>query len=134
MSDLSNDATPVADERQEAILEAKAFNEALEAEMAKQPKPVKPEPVAEVDDRQENILHAKAFAKPVAAKASAAKPTKKPKAVANVPLYSSKNIHVGATSLKFGYNIVTEEAAAKWLKFKAVRKATAEEVKTAYGK
>jgi len=133
MSDLSNDATPVADERQEAILEAKVFNEALQVEMDKQPKPAKPEPVAEVDDRQENVLRAKAFVKPVVPKV-VAKPTKKPKAVANVPLYSSKNIHVGATFLKFGYNIVTEEAAAKWLKFKAVRKATAEEVKTAYGK
>jgi hypothetical protein len=72
--------------------------------------------------------------KPVAPKASTPKQTKKPKIVASVPLYSSKNIHVGATFLKFGYNIVTEEAAEKWLKFKAVRKATPEEIKTAYGK
>lgn len=52
-----------------------------------------------------------------------------------VALWSEKNVRwsdVGALSK--GYNIVTEEAAAKWLSKNGIRKATPEEVATYYGK
>ena len=63
------------------------------------------------------------------------KPAKKTKSkdAKKIALYSDKNLHIGAASLKIGYNIVSEEAAEKWLKNKSVRKATPEEVKTAFG-
>lgn len=51
-----------------------------------------------------------------------------------VALWSEKNIRwsdVG--SLSKGYNIVTEEAAEKWLTKVGIRKATPEEVATYYG-
>ena len=52
-----------------------------------------------------------------------------------VALWSDRNIrwtNVGA--LVKGYNIVTKEAAEKWLKQRGVREATPEEVATYYGK
>jgi len=52
-----------------------------------------------------------------------------------IALWSEKNVRwsdVGALSK--GYNIVTEEAAVKWLSKNGIRKATPEEVATYYGK
>jgi hypothetical protein len=40
----------------------------------------------------------------------------------------------GVGALVKGYNIVTKEAAEKWLTRQGVRKASAEEVATYYGK
>ena len=52
-----------------------------------------------------------------------------------VALWSSKNIRwTGTGTLVKGYNIVTKEAAAKWLNKQGIRKATPEEIATYYGK
>lgn len=52
-----------------------------------------------------------------------------------VAIWSDKNIHwAGTGHLSKGYNIVTREAADKWLKKSGIRNATAEEVATYYGK
>ena len=60
------------------------------------------------------------------------KETKKDEKVA---LWSSKNIRwTGTGTLVKGYNIVTKEAAEKWLGKQGIRKATPEEVATYYGK
>ena len=52
-----------------------------------------------------------------------------------VALYSTKNVSwQGVGNLKKGYNIVSEEEAAKWQTRNHVRPATPEEVAAAYGK
>jgi hypothetical protein len=52
-----------------------------------------------------------------------------------VAVYTSKNLHwQGVGKLKPGYNIITKEAADKWLNRKDVREASPEEVATYYGK
>jgi hypothetical protein len=52
-----------------------------------------------------------------------------------VAVYSLRNLSwTGVGSLTKGYNIVTKEDCEKWLTHKAVRTATPEEVKRAYGK
>lgn len=52
-----------------------------------------------------------------------------------VALYSERNIRWGTFgSLTKGYNIVTKEAAARWLTRPVVREATPEEVAAHYGK
>ena len=52
-----------------------------------------------------------------------------------VALWSSKNIRwTGTGTLSKGYNIVTKEAADKWLSKEGIRKATPEEIATYYGK
>lgn len=52
-----------------------------------------------------------------------------------VAIYSSRNLFWnGVGELSTGYNIVTKEAADKWITHKAVRTASPEEVKRAYGK
>jgi hypothetical protein len=58
-----------------------------------------------------------------------------PKKDEKVALWSNKNIRwTGTGTLVKGYNIVTKEAADKWLKKQGIRKATPEEVATYYGK
>jgi hypothetical protein len=52
-----------------------------------------------------------------------------------VALWSDKNLRwSGVGSLIKGYNIVTKEAAEKWLSRGGIREATPEEVATHYGK
>ncbi len=52
-----------------------------------------------------------------------------------VAIYSSRNIFWnGVGEISTGYNIVTKEDADKWTTHKAVRTASPEEVKRAYGK
>ena len=52
-----------------------------------------------------------------------------------VAIYSLRNLNWnGVGALNKGYNIVTKEAAEKWITNKSVRTATPEEVKRAYGK
>ncbi len=52
-----------------------------------------------------------------------------------VAIWSNKNVRwTGTGTLVKGYNIVTKEAAEKWLKREGIRKATPEEVATYYGK
>lgn len=52
-----------------------------------------------------------------------------------VALWSNKNIRwTGIGALSKGYNIVTKEAADKWLVREGIREATPEEVATHYGK
>jgi len=51
-----------------------------------------------------------------------------------IAIYSEKNIRwQGLGGLSKGYNIVTEEAAEKWLTLKGIREATAQEVANHYG-
>jgi len=52
-----------------------------------------------------------------------------------VPLYSSKNLFQNKVGrLRAGYNIVSKEDVEKWIKHKAVRIATAEEMLSHYDK
>ena len=52
-----------------------------------------------------------------------------------VALFSLRNLNWnGVGSLTRGYNIVTQEDSEKWITHKAVRTASPEEVKRAYGK
>jgi hypothetical protein len=52
-----------------------------------------------------------------------------------VAVYSKKNLRWSEVGqLNSGYNIVTKEAAEKWVTLNGVRKATAEEVASYYGK
>lgn len=52
-----------------------------------------------------------------------------------VAVWSAKNIRwTGIGELSKGYNIVTKEAAEKWLSKAGIREATPEEVATHYGK
>ena len=92
------------------------------------------EPIAE-PEVVENLITATPVVEKVEEKPKAEKPAKKSKSknTNKIALYSEKNLHMGASSLKIGYNIVSEDAADKWLKSKSVRKATPEEVKTAFG-
>jgi hypothetical protein len=54
--------------------------------------------------------------------------------VGKFAIYSEKNMNwVGVGVVKKGYNIVTKEAADKWLTRKGIREATAEEVASHYG-
>lgn len=56
-------------------------------------------------------------------------------AIKKVALFSNKNLYWSEVGeLKFGYNIVTEEKAERWLSHNSVRKASAEEVASAYGR
>jgi hypothetical protein len=66
-------------------------------------------------------------------KSKVEKTTNSPAADDKVALYSQKNLfwnEVG--TLKIGYNIVNSENAEKWLRHKAVRIATPDEVAKAY--
>jgi hypothetical protein len=59
----------------------------------------------------------------------------KPEVDEKVALWSSKNIRWSEVgTLIKGYNIVTKEAAEKWLDKAGIREATAEEVATYFGK
>jgi hypothetical protein len=58
-----------------------------------------------------------------------------PESDEKVALWSDKNIRwTGVGTLSKGYNIVTKEAAAKWLEKSGIRDASPEEVATYYGK
>ena len=60
------------------------------------------------------------------------KDTKTP--VDKVAIFSQKNMHwQGIGAVTKGYNIVTKEAADKWLTRKGIREATPQEVATHYG-
>lgn len=73
-----------------------------------------------------------ALAKKVAPKEEKPLKAKEPEKVA---VWSNKNIRwTGVGTLTHGYNIVTKEAAEKWLSREGIRKATPEEVSTYYGK
>lgn len=51
-----------------------------------------------------------------------------------VAVYSTANLFKsGLGSLKKGYNIITKEASEDWVKYKAVRLATPEEIAQYYG-
>lgn len=61
--------------------------------------------------------------------------TPEPEVDEKVALWSDKNIRWSEVgTLTKGYNIVTKEAADKWLQKAGIRKATAEEVATYYGR
>lgn len=69
-----------------------------------------------------------------APKPSAPKPIEKPD-MDKVAVWSAKNIRwTGVGELSKGYNIVTKEAADKWLTKAGIREATPEEVATYYSK
>lgn len=51
-----------------------------------------------------------------------------------IAIYSEKNMHWnGIGGISKGYNIVTKEAAVKWLTRKGIRKATPQELASHYG-
>lgn len=51
-----------------------------------------------------------------------------------IAIYSEKNMHWnGIGGISKGYNIVTKEAAVKWLTRKGIRKATPQELASYYG-
>lgn len=73
-----------------------------------------------------------ALAKKTAPKEEKSLKTKEPEKIA---VWSNKNIRwTGVGTLTHGYNIVTKEAAEKWLNREGIRKATPEEIATYYGK
>lgn len=60
---------------------------------------------------------------------------KKDGKIEKVAVYSSRNLHWnGVGELNVGYNILSKEESEKWLKHKAVRIASADEVAKYYGK
>lgn len=62
-------------------------------------------------------------------------PVIKEEKVEKTALWSSKNIRwTGVGELSKGYNIVTKEAAEKWLTKNGIREATPEEIATHFGK
>jgi hypothetical protein len=66
---------------------------------------------------------------------ASAKTVKKEVDSEKVAVWSSKNIRwTGVGELSKGYNIVTKEAAEKWLTRQGIREATPEEVATYYSK
>lgn len=71
----------------------------------------------------------------VVAKTRSTKKVEEPKEPEKVALWSNKNIRwTGVGTLSKGYNIVTKEAAEKWLTRDGIREASPEEVATYYGK
>ena len=85
-------------------------------------------------DKEEKTVSSRAADAALAKKPSNVK-KEEPKKEEKVALWSSKNIRwTGTGTLAKGYNIVTKEAADKWLKKQGIRKATPEEIATYYGK
>jgi hypothetical protein len=100
------------------------------------PKPVKRSPKSNLNSEKEGSPISSraadaALSKPKVQTETKKQPVKDDKAA----LWSSKNMRwTGVGALVKGYNIVTKEAAEKWLTRQGVRKASAEEVATYYGK
>ena len=85
-------------------------------------------------DKEEKTVSSRAADAALAKKPSNVK-EEEPKKEEKVALWSSKNIRwTGTGTLAKGYNIVTKEAADKWLKKQGIRKATPEEIAAYYGK
>ena len=89
-------------------------------------------PVSNTATSADGVIGSKAadrvFEKPAAVEESKATDNK-------VAVWSDKNIRwTGVGTLSKGYNIVTKEAAEKWLVREGIREATPEEVATHYGK
>lgn len=100
------------------------------------PKQVKRSPRSNLNTEKENKAVSSKAADAALAKPKP-DPEEKKESVKDdkIALWSAKNVRwtsVGA--LTKGYNIVTKEAADKWLTRQGVRKASAEEVATYYGK
>ena len=96
------------------------------------PKKQKPTRVSNMHTKEENAIASRAADR--ALKANVEQQTKEDDNN-KVALWSEKNLswsEVGRVSK--GYNIVTKEAADKWLTKAGIRKATAQEVATYYGK
>jgi hypothetical protein len=96
------------------------------------PKKEKPARVSNMHTKKESAISSRAadrvFAKPVQEET---KNDDKDK----IALWSDKNLSwSGVGKISKGYNIVTKEAADKWLSKAGIRKATAQEVATYYGK
>ena len=96
------------------------------------PKKEKPARISNMHTKDESAISSRAadrvFAKPIQQETKSDDKNK-------VALWSDKNLswsEVGKISK--GYNIVTKEAADKWLSKAGIRKATAQEVATHYGK
>jgi hypothetical protein len=92
--------------------------------------PVKRDPVSSSGTNDETVIVSKA------AERSVKKDTPTPKEDGSkVALHSEKNLHwLGVGNLRKGYNVVNKEAVSLWLTRRGVRKASAEEVATHYGK
>jgi len=80
-------------------------------------------------EKPENVI-----VSPVMSNKNATKGTPEKPSPSKVAVYSQKNLRWNLVgSLAPGYNIVTKEAAEKWLTLSSVREATPEEVADHYG-
>jgi hypothetical protein len=94
--------------------------------------PEKRIPVSSSFSNEENVIGSRSADRVEAEKKDITTPKKEEEKTA---LFSEKNMHwQGVGHLKTGYNIVTKEAASKWLTKNVVREATPQEVATYYGK
>jgi hypothetical protein len=93
------------------------------------PSKTKISPQSNVHANDDKVISVRSAERPVKAEVKNKKESEK------IALFSEKNLHwMGVGDLKSGYNIITKEAAEKWLTRKSVREATPEEVATYYGK
>ena len=100
-------------------------------------KKTNPKPTSNLSPKKDNGAISSRAADSALAKKTAPKEEKpaKAKEPERVAIWSRKNIRwTGVGTLTQGYNIVTKEAAEKWLSREGIRKATPEEVATYYGK
>jgi hypothetical protein len=112
-------------------LEEETTTLAVDDNIVRGPEPVKRVPKSSSFSNENNVIGSRA-AENVAPK----KDTPTPKQDENkIAIFSEKNMHwLGVGHLKTGYNIVTKEAASKWLTKNVVREATPQEVAAYYGK
>lgn len=124
------------------VEEAKVVNDEGQKVISgpKQPKPTRTSNMQSTDD---NTLVSRAADRALSKEVKAQtdypvveKPKKDPKEDKDkVALWSNRNMRwTGVGALSKGYNIVTKEAAEKWLTRRDIREATPEEVATYYGK
>jgi hypothetical protein len=115
---VEHDDAPVNDDGQKVIAGAKK---------TRSPR------TSNVQSKEDNTVGSRAADSALNRKVDTTKP--EPEVNEKVALWSDKNIRWSEVgTLVKGYNIVTKEAAVKWLDRAGIRKATPEEVATHYGK
>lgn len=113
------------------------INEDGQKVIAGSTKKTNPKPTSNLSPKNDSGAISSRSADSALAKKTAPKEEKplKAKETEKVAVWSNKNIRwTGVGTLTHGYNIVTKEAAEKWLSREGIRKATPEEVSTYYGK
>lgn len=95
-------------------------------------KKTKAQRTSNIQPKEDNTLGSRAADASLKRKVDTTKP--EPEVDEKVALWSEKNIRwTGVGTLTKGYNIVTKEAADKWLTLNGIRIATPEEIVTYYG-